>query len=167
MTPKVTFAYIVSGDLPGAPVKIGISQRPRHRFDNIRRAVPFETRFLGVTINGAAREHQMFDATADRIIKTDWRYPTPALFALVRKWIADGEWFVPAPDPQAHFLSSAVRDRIAALGAAPPSKYDCTAILRGRILESASHDPTLGLDWDGHERSSVFPQFSWPERVAA
>ena len=163
----ITFAYIVSGDLPGAPVKIGLSQKPRHRFDNIRRAVPFRVRFLGVTLDGAEREQQMFDATADRVIRTDWRYPTPALFGLVRKWIEAGEWFLPSASPNERFAKARVAERIECVGYAAPPRYDGTTHWRDEILKAAAHDPTLGLDWDGFERSSQFPEFSWLERATA
>ncbi|MGR4893372.1 hypothetical protein ACIPPQ_20295 [Sphingopyxis sp. LARHCG72] len=170
---RFAFAYIVQLDLPGGPVKIGRTARPRSRFKAFDLATPVDARIVGITFDGYQREADMLAATAARAIKGEWRYPTPELYRLLAQYHDDGEWFVPADDHQAHFDATDVEARVHRIipkTAHPVCPRALNYIWSKEVLTAvAAHDRMIAVDWAGFTRVEDAPSLSWPtvERKAA
>lgn len=162
---RVAFGYIAQLDLPGDPIKIGMTSRPRCRFNQFNLATPVPARMIGLTLNGLEREREMLAVTERRKIKGEWRYVTEALGKLVAGYHAAGEWFVPAPDHKAHFLATEVEARVLRTGlwdrrvSHTSHEYHWARAVLKAAMES---DPMLGLDWAGYVRAPEPPSLVWP-----
>ena len=161
-------AYIVQLDLPGAPIKIGSSKNVWSRLDAFSHGTPVDCRYIGLTLNGLAREKEMLAATAHRKIKGEWRYPTAELSRLVATYQMAGEWFGYAP---AEYDEDDIRARILALvpeaskyvdgrkiGPRSQGYYWSNAVL----ARAADSDPKLGAHWAGFRETATRPSFQWP-----
>lgn len=161
---RCALAYVVQLDLPGGPIKIGSSTMPRNRFKHFEASTPCDMRFVGVTYHGDQREAEMLAATSDRTIRGEWRYPTQALYRLLAKYHAAGEWFTPVDDHRAHFDKTDVKARVRALvpgntlPISPGSLGYFWAKDMLKVLTPA--DPTLHLDWAGFAPAA--PTLHWP-----
>ena len=159
---RVSFAYIVQLDLPGCPVKIGRSRAPRVRLRAFDNATPVAVRMVGITLNGSDREAEMLSATADTIIKGEWRYPNAALQSLVNSYHLAGEWFVMADNHRAHYVNANVAARIANYTS---THKPCPIGIgyhwsKGVLAAAQNDDPLLGVDWSGFVRGA--PLLKWP-----
>lgn len=159
--------YIVQLDLPGRPIKIGSTKNPRGRIQAFDCATPVACRFVGLTIDGIAREKEMLAATDSAKIKGEWRYETPELLALVSGWHNAGEWFVPDDKP---IDAERVGARI--IRAYPAAeKYLCggkvTPCQLGywwattALKAAAKTDPLLIVHWAGFRQAESEPSFVW------
>lgn len=163
---RYSFAYIVQLDLPGGPVKIGQTARPRSRFKSFDCATPCDARIVGLTINGVEREREMLEATAHRAIKGEWRYATPELYRLLRQYHAAGEWFVPVDDHRAHFEQADVAARVKRI--VPNCRFTISVgsldyhWSKDVLKIAAPVDPTLPLDWAGFVQADNPPSLAWP-----
>ncbi|ALJ12608.1 hypothetical protein [Sphingopyxis macrogoltabida] len=161
------FAYVVQLDLPGGPVKIGRSARPRSRFKQFELGTPVNARLVGITFDGYEREAEMLAATADRTIKGEWRYPTRELYRLISKYHSSGEWFVPAVDHQAHFDAADVEARVHRIipkTAHPVSPSALNYFWSKEVLAAVTvHDRMIPVDWAGFTLATDAPSLSWPE----
>lgn len=170
---RFAFAYVVQLDLPGGPVKIGRSARPRSRFKAFDIGTPVEARIVGITFDGYQREADMLAATAARTIKGEWRYPTQELYRLLAKYHDDGEWFVPADDHQAHFDATDVEARVHRIipkTAHPVSPGALNYFWSKEVLAAvAQRDRMIAVDWAGFTRAVESPSLFWPsaDRKAA
>jgi hypothetical protein len=160
-------SYIVQLDLPGRPIKIGSTKNPRARFQAFDCATPVACRFVGLTIDGVEREKAMLAATESAKIKGEWRYETPALLALVRRWHSAGEWFVPdVRDIDANGIAQRI------LAAYPKAK---DFLSNGKVTPcqlgywwathalkaAAETDPLLIVHWAGFRPLEGEPSFVW------
>lgn len=160
-------AYIVQLDLPGRPLKIGSTKNPRSRFQSFDCATPVACRFVGVTIDGIVREKEMLAATESAKIKGEWRYETPELLSLVRRWHKAGEWFVQG---DCAIDGQGLAKRIIAVcprAETYVSDGKVTACQLGywwatdALKAAAETDPLLIVHWAGFHPAEADPSFVW------
>lgn len=169
---RITFAYIVQLDLPGSPIKIGHSCKPRTRWETFKSATPCDTRMIGITLNGVEREQEMLAATESAKIHGEWRRPTAELADLIGRYHRAGEWFHPVEKPNELFHAMDVRNRILR---ASPSHKDHTLSHRSHqywwaanVLAAAQGvDPLLGVHWCGFDCAETVPNLEWPRQLRA
>lgn len=167
-------SYIAQLNLPGFPIKVGCTKNPWSRLDSFSHGTPVDCRFIGLTLDGIAREKEMLEATASAKIKGEWRYTTDALRKLVARYQAAGEWFTYCPDS---FDEADIRARALALVPEYSSYLERKLSPRSvgyywvnTVLSRAvERDPLLHVHWAGFRPSDEPPSFEWlaPVRLAA
>lgn len=161
-------AYIVQLDLPGRPIKIGCTKNPWTRFDAFSHGTPVSLRYVGLTIDGFAREKEMLAATAATKIKGEWRYPTPELARAVLGYHLAREWFVYDPSS---YDADEIRSRVLAitpdahryLGKKIGPRSVGYAWANDVLRKATSADPLLSVHWAGFREAKERPSFLWPD----
>lgn len=164
-------AYIAQLDMSGFPIKIGCTKNPWSRIDAFSHGTPVDCRFVGVTLDGFAREKEMLAATSKAKIKGEWRYVTEALRELLGVYHGNGEWFTYQPGS---FDEGDIRAR--ALALCPEHESYLSRKLSPRsvgyywvnavLSRAVTRDPLLPIHWAGFRPSPTAPCFEWPRKMA-